>query len=263
MPLNLKNTPKAANEEKTAVKEAQKQEAEKVVAAAAAAEPVASDDDLSCKSHTIAFVAPLGDPSHPDVVKNKVTNEVTSTPYIVGYRLKALEDMVVPDCGLGDDARKNLMSFKDKNGTKQVKAGEEFDVTRFEIGLLLAPREFNGRISGEGKTFSAVYQTNVVRSKSGKVGVASTATTIPTVSIKAESGSLKDYKIIEVLSFTAEKAENGTVRKKRTINPGFEKWAPLCLTQAPKGGSGRTGESTPKNVRNEKAAAFLAIVAKK
>jgi hypothetical protein len=262
MPLNIKNGAKST-ETKVEAKAAQKEEAEKVVAAASAAAPVYEDGVLGSKSGTVEFIAPLGDPSHPDTVKDEKTGEVSKTPYIVGYRFKALEDMVVPECGLADDAKKNLMSFKDKNGTKQVKAGEEFDLTRFETGLLFAPAEFNGRINGGGKSFTVVYQTNVVRSKTGKVGQASSATNIPTVALKADSGSLKEYKIIEVLSFTAETGANGTVRKKRTINPGFEKWEPLCIAQAPRVGTGRSGESTPKNVRNAKAEAFLAIVAKK
>lgn len=262
MALNLKNGAKSS-ETKVETKAAQKEEVEKVVAAASAAAPAYDDEVLGSKSHTIEFIAPLGDPSHPDTVKDEKTGVVTKTPYIVGYRFKALEDVVVPECGLADDAKKNLMSYKDKNGTKQVKAGEEFDLTRFEAGLFLAPAEYNGKITGGGKSFTVVYQTNVVRSKSGKVGAASSATNIPTVAIKADSGSLKDYKIIEVLSFTAETAENGTVRKKRTINPGFEKWSPLCIAQAPRVGTGRSSEGTSKNVRNAKAEAFLAIVAKK
>lgn len=235
--------------------------ATKVEAAAQASAPDVNPTNLGSMSDKVEFVAPLGDPSHPDTTKNADGTAVV-TPYIVGYRFKALADMTVPECGLGDDAKKNLMSYKDKNGTKQVKAGETFDLTRFETGLLLAPEEFNGRITGGGKIYYATFQINGLKSKSGQLAATGTASDIPTVALKSEGpGSIKDQQIIEVLSFTSEKQENGTTKKNRTINRGFEKWAPLCVAQAPRTSAG--GSSAPKNVRNQKAAAFLQIVAKK
>lgn len=250
------NTP--ANEE---VKVAQKQEAMKVEAAAVATTPTYDESILCSKSDKVVFISPLGDPSHKDVTVDKTTGEKTVTPYIVGYRFKALEDMEVPDCGLGDDARKNLMSFADINGKKLVKAGEEFDLTRFEAGLLFAPPEFNGRITGGGKSFTVVYQTNSIKSKSGKLGDASAAAEIPTISIKADAGSLKDYAIIEVLTFTATTSDNGTIRKDRKILPGFEKWEPLCRVQTRV--SSGVSSTASKTTRNSKADSFLQIVAKK
>lgn len=256
MPLSLRN-PSTVNKNANVV-EAQKEEAQKVEAAAVATAPNYSEEVLGSMSDAIAFVAPLGDPSHPDVVKDKDGN-VISTPYIVGYRFKALRDIEVPECGLDDDARKNLMSFKDKNGKRTVKAGEEFDLTRFEMGLLLAAPEYNCRITGEGKNFTATYQVAVVKSKNGDLGTASAALKVPTVALKMDTGSIKDYKIIDVLSFTTDPE---TKKKIRTINPGFEKWEPLCKVQAQMSRAS-SGSSTPKNIRNQKADAFLQIVAKK
>lgn len=220
------------------------------------AEPIAQDG-LGAKSGAIEFIAPLGDPSKPDITIDPKTKEKTTTHFIVGYRFKALEDLVVPECGLGDDARKNLMSFADKNGTKAVKAGDEFDLTRFETGLLLAPAEYNGRISGGGKCFTVVYGS--LKSRDNIV----TTDEIPTVSLRAESGSIKDYNFIDVLTADPETNNEGKViRKHRTIVPGFEKWAPLCkeTIRAPKVGGGAT---SPKATRNKAAEAFLNIVAKK
>ena len=93
--------------------------------------------------------------------------------------------------------------------------------------MLLSPAEFNGKITGEGKNFSVVYQ--------GKPGSSTASTSdarvangvLPTVAIRPETGSIKDYKIIEVLSVTTKEEEiNGKVvkRKIKTINPGFEKF---------------------------------------
>lgn len=238
-------------------KEAVKEETQKVIAEATATAPEYADGVLGSKSGSIAFVAPLGDPSHNDVTIDKEGNK-TSTPYIVGYRFKALEDITVPECGLDEDARKNLMSFKDKNGVKQVKAGETFDLTRFETGLLLAPAEFNAKVTGEGKSFTGVYQSTGVKPKSGELGKVSQSAEIPTFALKADTGSIKDYQIIEVLSFEKKTLENGQARKIRTIKPGFEKWEPLCRVQAPKmGGSTKVSNA---NVRNAKAEAFLKLV---
>ena len=118
----------------------------KATAAAVAAEATPVDvSEIGKKSGTIAFVAPLGDPSHADNTYTKGANGENikaTTAYIVGYRFKALEDMTVPECGLDKDATKNLMSYVDPNGTRQVKAGEEFNLTRFEVGMLLSPAFF-------------------------------------------------------------------------------------------------------------------------
>ena len=267
MALTLKG--KEAKAEVTKVeetKEVKSQAKTKANAAVDANTPKYDESILGSKSDTITFIAPLGDPSRPDTVTVENPDGTTtksSTPYIVGYELEANVDMEVPECGLGEVARKNLMSYANPNGKKQVKAGERFYLTRFELGVLLAPPEFNGRITGGGKGFTAVYQRKEVRSSKGTLGETTSATEIPTVSLKADSGSIKDYQIIEVLTYTSEKGEKGTVRKHRTIKAGFEKWEPLCIVQAPKSRTKGEASSTPKNRRNAGAEAFLQILAKK
>lgn len=264
MSLSIKRdaTPKAKEEVK--VDKEAKVKADAVVDATA---PAYAPDILGSKSATIAFVSPLGDPSRPDTTTTKEADgstKKTVTSYIVGFRFKALEDMEVPDCGLAEDARKNLMSYNAEkvNNKKLVKAGETFDLTRFETGMLLAPPEFNGRISGEGKSFTTIFQRKEVRSSKGTLGETSSATEIPTVSLTPDgAGSIKDYAIIDVLSFESIKEENGVTRKKRTIIPGFEKWEPLCITHASK--AKKSATTSNKNKRNMGAEAFLQIVAKK
>lgn len=238
-----------------------KEEAQKVVAGTVAANASTENlEGLGSKSGSIEFIAPLGDPSRQDTVQGEHGKSVTS--YIVGYRFKALEDMEVPECGLDPNrARADLMSFANKDGKKAVKAGEEFDLTRFETGLLLAPVEFNGRITGGGKNFTAVFV--VGNSKSATAG----KDAIPTVSLRAESGSIKDYNMIDVLTFTTKeigKDSNGKPvnRKERTIKPGFEKWEPLCIPAKRPTREGGVA-STPKDRRNENARKFLDIVAAK
>ena len=248
----------------SAVEVTANQEAKKVEAAAVATAPKYEDGVLCSMSDKIAFISPLGDPSRPDTVKDK-DGKVTSTPYIVGYRFKALADIEVPECGLDSDARKNLMSFipENKNNTKQVKAGEEFLLTRFETGLLLAKPEFNCKVTGGGKEFTLAIQSKVVKSKTGDLGKASSATSLPTVALRADTGSLKDYKIEEVLSYTEVTGANGTKTKQRVINPGYEKWEPYCHAPAPKARRSSGGSASSKTKRNASAEAFLALVAKK
>jgi len=242
-------------------KQSAKVEAEKIVAEATVSEPEIAQGVLGSKCNAIEFIAPIGDPSRPDVTTDKNGNK-TKTPYIVGYILKALEDIEVPHCGLAEDARKNLMSFIDKNAKVRIPAGTEFQVTRFDVGLLLAAAEFNGRMTGGGKSISAVYQIASQKSAKGTLGDASAATAIPTVSLRTDTGSIKDYPIVECLTFEVIPGENGTVRKNRHIKPGFEYFENLCI--APEARERRTGVgSAPKNARNKNAQAFLDIVSKK
>ena len=58
------------------------------------------DDTVNSMSDKVAFVAPLGNPLRDDVTSTKGedgTTKKTITPFIVGYRMKALADLVVPD----------------------------------------------------------------------------------------------------------------------------------------------------------------------
>ena len=268
MSLSIKKNATSAKAEETKVNEVAKAQVKaKAEAVVDATAPVYDPEILCSKSNTIAFVAPLGDPSHPDTTTTKEADgsiKKTVTSYIVGFRFKALEDMEVPDCGLAEDARKNLMSYNaDKvNNKKLAKAGETFDLTRFETGMLLAPPEFNGKISGEGKSFTTIFQRKEVRSSKGTLGETSSATEIPTVSLTPDgTGSIKDYAIIDVLTSKDVTLPNNTKRKTRTIVPGFEKWEPLCITQAPR--AKKATATSSRNKRNAGAEAFLQIVSKK
>lgn len=240
-------------------------ETAKVVAAAEAAAPAAEGAEFGAKSNMIAFVAPLGDPSRDDVTFNTVNGqrEKTVTPRIVGYRFKALEAMDIPDIGTDDDFKGNPMSYKAENlgRTRHVQAGEEFDLTRFETGVLLSPPEYNGRVTGGQHEMVAAFNFGGTKGVDGAVAKASALAQIPTVSLRAVNGSIKDLQMIPVLKFTAEKTDKGVTRKTREILPGFEKWAPLCI-ETVRASSG-AGASAPKAQRNKSCDAFLQILAKK
>lgn len=263
MALNLKNPePK--------VEETKKDEIVKEQAATnvSIAEEKIPDGILGSKSDKIVLISPLGDPSREDVTPRMVNGkeEKITTSTIVGYLFKALEDVDVPDCGLGDDARKNPMSFKELGATKHVKAGETFALTRFETGVLLSRAEYNARITGEGKEFAVVYQKSANTPK-GVDGSARVEGNLPTVSLRGITTSIKDLKMVDVLTFTKEAVVDtkGNTRNKvtsRTVVKGFEKWEPMCKSMQRASGAGsRAGED--KNVRSAPAEAFLKMVAKK
>lgn len=221
-------------------------------------------ETLGSKSDKIEFIAALGDPSRDDVTPANLEKGIERRvdPTIVGYAFKVLEDMEVPECGTDDDLKDNPMSYKDKDGKRMAKAGETIYLTRFETGMLLSQPEFNTRITGGNMPVSVSY-TFFGKPKDGKLPTVTSQTRIPSVTLRPSQvgQSIKDIKMIPVLSYTVEKDDRGRTRKKRTINQGFEKWAPLCKERTV-AARARSAVSQ-KAVRNNKAAAFLQIVASK
>lgn len=214
-------------------------------------------------SDKLHLVAPLGDPSNPDTTTDEKSGDKKVTSTIVGYRMKADIDLEVPDVKVGDDFKKNLMSFVgDPNQTRHVPAGTEFDLTRFELGMLISRDEFNGKALGGDKPVSCSYSTSQKKGSAGSVLTASGATAIPSISLRAfnPGQSIKDFPIIDVLDYTVTKGENNVVRKVRTIKPGFEKFAALCVTNVRTPGS-KSGSAEKANVRNKGAETFLKIAA--
>lgn len=261
MALNVKKNPEAPAEAPA------NQEIKNTAAAAveAAAQAPIKNEILGSKSNTIVLVSPLGDPTREDVtprtVNGKVENITTST--IVGFLFKALEDVVVPECGMGDDARKNPMTYKDINGSKAVKAGETFALTRFETGLLLSRPEYNAHITGEGREFSVVYQKASNAPKSADGSAVSDSGRLPTVSLRGVNTSIKDLPMIDVLTFQREKTTDSkgnprTMIINRQPVAGYEKFEPLCRSLTRKAGSAGSGEN--HNTYNKAAQAFLSMV---
>lgn len=263
--IQLKPGATDAPETKAPVQETVSKEVE--TAAVNAQAPIAEVDseNLGIKSDKLEFVAALGDPSRDDVTPADVKKGTPKRidPTIVGYAFKVLEDMEVPECGTGDDLKDNPMSYKDKDGKRMAKAGETIYLTRFETGMLLSQPEFNSRVTGGNMPVSVSYTFFGPKPKDGALPTVTSTSRIPSVTLRpAQTGqSIKDIQMIPVLTFTAEKDANGRPRKKRTIIPGFEKWAPLCkertVAARPRAGA------TAKAARNKKADIFLQIVAGK
>ena len=248
---------------KTAPAQAEATEAKveaKVEATEAVAETTATGVEYGSAVADLAFVCPLGDPSNEDTTTVKAedgtkTKKVTST--IVGYRFKVLKDMQVPDCGTNEKFKSDPMNFDKIDNWRPAKAGEEILLTPFETALLLSQPQFNGGCEGGEKPVSCVYASKALKVKGDEKVSAVTAT--PRVSLRAKTGSIKDFDIEDVLTY--EKVEiNGAPRKKRTIKPGFEKWAPLAAVATKVAGSRKKAGVDKSKVANQNAQAFLAFV---
>lgn len=211
----------------------------------------------------LAFVCPLGDPSNQDTTRVKLpdgTEDKKITSTIVGYKFKLLKDMRIPDCGTNDGFKKDAMNFEQVENWAEHKEGDIVALTPYETALLLSQEEFNGGCTGGEKPVSCVYQSKGIKGKTGSVATVSAAATTPRVSLRAATGSIKDFEIEDVLTFVMKEV-NGVNRKQRTIKPGFEKWAPLAKTATRKTAGGRSsGEVDATKVANKNAQAFLAFV---
>jgi len=261
MPLTVKGkNGAAAPAEEVATKTNAVVQAEQTVAPA-------NQENLGKLSDKLKFVAPLGDPSQDDVTyfdKPDGTKGKKVDPIIVGYRFVADVDLDIPDVKPGEDFKKNLMSYTgDPSATRKVKAGETFDLTKFETGLLISREEFNGKATGGQIPVTCSYATNRKVAGNGAVAKTLSQSAIPSIALRATTGSIKDVAIIPVLEFTtSEDPVTKAKRKHRKVLAGFEKFQPLCKdyvsTAVRAGGSASAAEK-----RNAGAAAFLQIAMSK
>lgn len=225
------------------------------------------DEVFGSKSDTIIFVAALGDPSRDDVTTKTVdgVEKKSVDPTIVGYAFKCTEDVEVPDFGIPKDLKKNPMDYENLEGTRKVKAGEIFYLTRMETGAFLSQDEYSGRTTGGDMPTTVTYGSFRKTNKNGQQSAAAAGSDVATVSLRATNpnSSIKDIKMIHVLESVDSVGEGGRKIKKRTLNQGFEKWQSLCAVAArPKGTRAGAG-SKPASKRNDRALAFKAILEKK
>lgn len=232
----------------------------------AEAQVVEGAKEFGQMSEMIAFEACLGDPSKPDKTGDRVD------PTIVGYRFKALADVEIPQVKPGANFKSDLMSFDEEDlragRTLKVKKGETFDLTKFETGLLMSAEGYNGRILGGKTPVTCTYTVNKVKDSAGKLISSAAATAVPPVSLRANSGTIKDAGFINVLTFTKTKNEKGTNTISRSIVKGFEKFEALCkeAVRTPRAGGSATAANAAeehKTKRNDGALAFLQIVESK
>lgn len=250
------------NAKKPEVKEEVKATAAAPVAEEAKEAAPAENIAYGTKRKALAFVCPLGDPSNQDTTKVTLpdgTSDRKITSTIVGYKFKCLEDLDIPNCGTNDGFKNDAMNYEVIDRYEHHKAGDIVCLTPFETALLLSSPEFNGGCEGGEKAVSCVYQKKALQGKGGVATVSATAQA-PRVSLRATTGSIKDFAIEDVLTFTEETLPNGAKRKHRTIKSGFEKWAPLAKAATRKVSGGRKAETDPTKVANASAQAFMAFV---
>lgn len=251
-----KGKAKAAAEKPAAVNEN-----DKVKAAAEGQVPVTNDVDndiIGSKSDTLIFLNPLEDPSQPDTTEVTVNGEKQqlTTGTIVGYRFMSTEPISIPDCGCNIDFKKDRMNYVNAEGTRQVAANEPFDLTPFEMAMLLSRPEYNVVASGGDYPVKCTYNFSGSKTKDGTV-LKNNKT--PRASLRGIKTSVKQIPMIKVLEFTSKKNENGTTTIDRKINAGFEKWEPLCqkVTNA---GRGAGAGAANKKVYSGQAQTFLSLI---
>lgn len=152
---NVPNTPNPAGvTSKTAPITDRKEQAEAFRARGASirkAMSKAEEADEGSLSNKVAFVITLGDPHQNDkrsIGKKEGSNKTQYEDCIkpVGYKFRALADIEVPSVTLKANANYSF-EYEGVNWIP-VKAGETFNLTLFEAGLLLSQLKFAGRING-------------------------------------------------------------------------------------------------------------------
>lgn len=191
------------------------------------------------KRGAVAFVCALGDPrKRQDRAVGREDGKQKSVPCWkpVGYKFKALEDIMVPQIPLKEN-NTSLIDVAVENATEvPVKAGEEFILNLREYGTLISKTEYNGVFNGEGKTVYLGVTFSGNRSE-------------PYPIMRAEGGSVKTN--MELIA-DEEKVHTADGREvsKYTVKPEYaDKFGVLFKTRSISR-SARSGEKS-----NEKALA--------
>lgn len=195
------------------------------------------------KSDKVAFVACLGDPSRPQ--PRKEGKEDIPSFVVVGYALKALEDMMVPKANLKANF-KSLMDVEEMTEVP-VKEGETFYVNVFEAGVLIAKAVYAGKFTGEGESVSMSLKFSKDREEP-----------LPVLK-KDTKGSIK-LNMIEIADMVAN--PNGGKEIPKIKDEFAEKYAVLYTKRS----AGRRGSSTPAvsgEAQKDLAAAFTAYIKNK
>lgn len=215
--------------------------------------------NLGVDADKLEFLGALVDPSQDDTIEKD--GEKVTTGTIVGYKFKADMDLDVPNVLPGDDFKENKMSFTgDVTATVHVPAGTEFNLTKFETGVLISQERFDGRALKGDKKVGCTYNFAMKKNAAGGVDKAQA---VPSIALKAIGAgqSIKDWTMFDVLSFTKEPIPGSTrMRKVRTLKEGYEKFAPLVKQSVRMGGK-PASEKSQAATRNKNAEKFLQIVA--
>lgn len=208
--------------------------------------------------YNLAFICALGDPSRLEKGKRKDSDTGKMTSKVVGAKFQVLARMQIPVSPPQEDFWKNLMSYDKDNITWEWhEAGDIVLMTPFEYGLLLSQPSFNGYCLG-GDRPVCITITTPRKDKAAMQTIAK----LPRVTLRpyGTNDTYKDTTIEDVLTCTTEivNEETGQRRKKKTINPGFEKWAPIIGREnAKRGRHAKPKSAEPTKEPNVKASNYL------
>jgi len=216
-----------------------------------------ADANINIRSKDLALVANLGNPAKKDVVGKEGEDKHNVRSSIVGYRVKNVSETPIEyaEFGLGVDANGNRLSHGETPTQKFIAPGETADLTSYELALVLATPEFNTLMEGGEHAAQGVYSAP----DSNAGGTEDKGATRMKFHVKIKDGSIRQLPYIDVLAAEwgadPKSGKNRVISK--TINDGFEKFAPLAESNRQRrAGGGRTATpSAPK--RNPQAVEFL------
>lgn len=179
-------------------------------------------------------------------------------PNIVGYRFHATRDLPrVPDFGTtGAFSLNNLYDYANQDQWRTVNAGEDFDLTLYELIIFASLPEISCSIDGQNPDINVEQHLSVVLRERGG---------IPAVKLAPARGSgfrsvRSTYPKINVLTCERIPLDDAVgavnMRVKRNLAPEFEgtKFAPLALRRGPySAGSARTPEERRRALAEEAA----------
>lgn len=178
------------------------------------------------KSGAVKFITALGNPKKP--VKRVQGGERLPSYEVVGYKFEALEPVQVPTCLPKKGAKSNM--DVEPPTWREVKAGEQFDLSCAELGVMIAGIEYAGIFNGGGD--EVILHVTISKARGG----------VPNTVLKRREGALKsDLTLIA----DKEKGENG--KSTYTVKPEYAEKFGYLFVQTPtnRGTAGATkvGES--------------------
>lgn len=194
------------------------------------------------KSEKVVFLGCLGDPNKPQPRRDG--KEDVPSIVVVGYKFKALEDMMIPNAPLKANF-KTLMDVEDMTEVP-VKANEEFILNVFETGALISRPEYAGRFTGEGTSVSITIKFSKSRTE-------------PMPVLKKDTkGSIKEV-MIEVADMIPDPSNpdgKGTPKVKAEYAEKFG----VLYTKRKAGKTGTSSKAQSGEVQADLAAAFNAYI---
>lgn len=178
------------------------------------------------KSGAVKFITALGNPKKP--VKRVQGGERLPSYEVVGYKFEALEPVQVPTCLPKKGAKSNM--DVEAPTWREVKAGEQFDLSCAELGVMIAGIEYAGVFNGGGD--EVILHVTISKARGG----------VPNTVLKRREGALKSD-----LTLIADKESGENGKSTYTVKPEYaDKFGYLFVqTQTNRGTAGATkvGES--------------------